>query len=122
MTQPFTPQVYPPPSIPVGTGPPNALYVPIEQGNLPSYVPPIDFTTVTAVTLHVRRYDGTTAQWVVPSSAFLQVTTQGLVAVYALQAGDLPTDGPYQIRPYLSVPGFSNAIPCSSSTLQVPSA
>jgi hypothetical protein len=117
MTQPFAPQFYPAPTVPVGIGPPNAIYQPIAQAVVPSYVPALDFTLVTGVTLHVARPDGTTAQWV--ATALLQVTTTGLVAKYAFQVADCPTDGSYAIRPYLSVTGFPNAIPCSSSTLLV---
>ena len=118
MTQPFAPQGYPAATIPLaGMVPPNPLYYPINQAILPAYVPPLDFTTVTAVTIHVARPDGSAVQWVAGSLA--SVTADGLIAIYLFQAGDGTVDGAYALRPYLSVPGFPNSIPCSSSTLTV---
>lgn len=116
MTQPFSPQFYPAATIPVGIGPPNVLYAPIEQASLPSYIPNLDFTTVTGATLHVTRPDGSKSQWV---CTLTSQTTAGVLAIYALQIADCPVDGPYQVRAYLSVTGFLNSIPCTSTTLQV---
>lgn len=100
----------------------NALYAPIEQGNLPSYISPIDFTTVTRVDLHVsRQKDTTTSLW--STSTFISVTTNGLVAVY-LFSGTSPNaspdayiDGVYQIRPHIITPTLD--IPCDRTQLYV---
>jgi hypothetical protein len=110
-TQPF-PIVLGRPTLPVGLGPPNRYYVALQNSAaLPDYVPPVDFTTVTGVTLRVRRErDGSTASW--STSAFTDVTVDGLVAGYALQPGDLSVEGPYIIQAYLSVPGFPDAVVC----------
>lgn len=116
MTQPFVVPAWPRLEVPAGIGPPNKLYWPLQNDVLPSYVTPIDYTTVTAVTFHVtRQYDGSTASW--QTSTFQSVTTAGLVAVYAYQVNDVPllpvpvSQSVYLIRPYLSVTGFPNAIP-----------
>lgn len=117
MTQPFSP-VYPTASVPMGIGPPNALYYQLQQSILPSYIPNLDFTTVQGVRFNVvRQSNGTTAQWV--ATQLLDVTVQGLVAVYPFQVADTPIDGPYFIRAYLSVPSFAFAVPCTSTTLLV---
>lgn len=119
MTQPF-PFTYRRPTVPVGIAAGNALYWPIENDNVPSYVPLIDFTTVTLVTLKVtRQRDGSTATWA--TSTFLSVTASGLVAVYQFSANglDCPIDGDYLIRPYLSIPSFPVAVPCERQHLTV---
>lgn len=117
-TQPF-PIVLGRPTLPVGLGPPNLYYVALQNSaELPDYVPPVDFTTVTGVTLRVQRErDGSTASWA--TNAFTNVTADGLVAAYPLQAGDLSVEGPYIIQPYLSVPGFEDAVACEEHVLTV---
>jgi hypothetical protein len=121
VTQPFAPQFYPPAVVPAGiAGPRNVLYVPLDQALVPSYVTPLDFTTVTGVRLSVTRPDGTTALWV--ASSLLQVTTQGLIAVYTFATNglDCTVDGAYKIRPYLKItPDSTYTVPCSTSILQV---
>lgn len=116
MTQPF-PITFQRTGVPVGIGPPNRYYVPLQNpADLPDYVVPLDFTTVTSVQLSVlRTRDGSTATWT--TSTFLDVTTAGLVAVYAFQTGDCPVPGDYEIRPYAIVP--AGQVPLALQTLHV---
>ena len=123
MSNAFPPQFYPAATVPTGiAGPRNVLYVPLNQSIVPSYVTPLDFTTVTGVQLRVVRSDGSAVNW--NTATFLQVTSAGLIAVYtfANDGSDCPTgvDGAYRIRPWLQItPDVTYTIPCSTSTLQV---
>lgn len=123
MTQPFQPQFYPVATVPTGiAGPRNAIYIPINQALLPSYVPGLDFTTVTGVLLVVTRGDLSTVNWI--ASSLIDVTAAGLVAVYvfSLTGVDCPfgNDGAYKIRPWLKIaPDVGYTIPCSTAVLTV---
>ena len=118
MTQPF-PFTYGRPEVPVGTGPGNALYQPIENVVTPSYVTPLDFTTVTSVYFVVTRtLDTSTAIWT--AQTLTNVTTTGLVAVYQFGANDLPIACPYLLRPWCVTPATSpRGVPCRVGTLYV---
>jgi hypothetical protein len=100
----------------------NILYSPLEQSILPSYVPQLDFTTVTQVYFKVtRQKDATSATWT--AGSFTNVTTQGFVALYTFAGAspqpstDLYIDGTYFLRPYLVTP--SRTIACAVQNLYV---
>jgi hypothetical protein len=121
MTQPF-PFTYKRAEIPVGIPAGNTLYFPLEQGNLPSYVPPLDFTTVTSVYFAVsRQKDASFATWTAQTLAL--VTTQGLVAIYTFAglppapSSDVYISGVYFLRPYAITP--SRTIPFDPQPLYV---
>lgn len=105
MTQPF-PFTYQRAEVPVGLPAGNILYSPLEQSVLPTYVPQLDFTTVTSVFFRVtRQKDASSATWT--AGSFTNVTTAGLVALYTFAgvspapSADLYIDGIYFLRPYL---------------------
>jgi hypothetical protein len=111
MTQPF-PFTYKRAEIPVGIPAGNLMYAPLEQGNLPTYVPAIDFTTITTVYWKVtRQKDTTTATWT--TTVFSTVTTNGLVAIYTFAgvppapSTDAYIDGVYFLRPYVVTPSLT---------------
>ena len=90
---------------PVNTPAGNKVYVPLENYVLPSWVPPLDWTTVTSVYFVVtRQLDATIATWT--AGALTTVTTAGLVAVYTFAAGDTYIACPYTLRPYAVTPGI----------------
>lgn len=116
MTQPF-PFTYARAEVPTNYPAGNVIYFPVEQAVLPSYVPQLDFTTVTSVAIHVTRQpDASTATWI--TTTFTNVTTGGLVAVYTVLANDIGAlPGSYFCRAYLTAGGIS--IPCQLTTLYV---
>jgi hypothetical protein len=118
VTQPF-PFTYGRPEVPVGTGVGIMLYQPIENVVLPSYVTPLDFTTVTQVYFNVlRTLDQTMSTWVAQS--LTNVTAGGLVAVYQFGANDLYIACPYLLRPWCVTPATSpKGVPCRVGTLYV---
>jgi hypothetical protein len=92
------------------------LYLPLENVVLPSYVTPIDYTTVTSVYLNVTRtLDQSTATWT--AQALTNVTTSGLVAVYTFGVGDLTIACPYVLDPWAVI--GSVAIPFTTAQLYV---
>lgn len=116
MTQPFVVPSWPRPEIPVGWPAGNKLFVPLQNDALPSFVPPLDWTTVTAVSLSVtRQKDATTATW--SPTTLIDVTTGGLVAVYTSLGTEAYIDGTYFVRPYVTAAGIS--IPCTVQNLYV---
>ena len=123
MSNAFPPQFYPAATVPTGiAGPNNTLYVPINAGLVPSYVPTFDFTSVAGVLLLVTRPDGSTVSWT--AQALVDQTSSGLVAAYtfSFDGTDCPSglDGPYKIRPWLKIGSdIGYTIPCSTSILTV---
>lgn len=97
--------------VPSNAGPPVQLTFVIKS---PLWGP--DLTTVTAVSILVRRFDGSTATW---SAGIISATSREIVAQYALQSGDLTTTGPYQLAPELTLPG--GTAPCFTVALFVAS-
>lgn len=99
--------------VPIGIGPPCALKQTINADDTASVT---DLTTVTAVTLLVRRADGSTAQW---SAQIVSVTPGQLTYQYPFAAGggDCPVVGAYMVAPSLTVPG--GTVPCYARPLIV---
>lgn len=123
MTQPFV-FSYKRAEVPIGVGPGNFLYWALENSILPTYVPPVDFTTVTQVFFTVlRQKDGTTAKWI--AGSLTNVTTAGLVAVYGFgttitsKPYDCYIDGTYLLRPYAVTAGAPTGIPFDEFPLYV---
>jgi hypothetical protein len=75
-----------------------------------------DLTTVAAVTLLVRRSDGTTATW---ACSIESAVGEELVAQYALQVGDITATGAYELAPQLTIQG--GVLPCFTLDLFVSS-
>lgn len=97
--------------LPASVAPPSRLtFVVMSQDFGP------DLTTVAAVTLLVRRSDGTTTSW---SCSIESATSGELVAQYAIQAGDITATGLYEVAPQLTIQG--GAIPCFTVDLFVAS-
>jgi hypothetical protein len=85
-------------TVPVGIGPPNALFVQVASAD-----GGLDLTTVTSATLQVRRPDGTTASW--PAALVAGATALTLTVERIFAVTDCPTTGEYAIAPVLAVPG-----------------
>lgn len=80
--------------IPQNIGSPSAITITI---NSPIFG--VDLTTVTAVRLAVRRYDGSTTTWV---AAIKSATSRELIAQYLFaDLGEITTTGMYRIQPQL---------------------
>jgi hypothetical protein len=97
------------PQLQVGMRGPAALGVTITAAD-----PSLDMTTVTGVTLTMRRSNRTTASLYCSISL---ATTTSLLATHIFIAGDLPVSGPYQFDPVLVVP--SGIIPGTTINLFV---
>lgn len=97
--------------VPSNAGPPVQLTFVIKS---PLFGP--DLTTVTAVSILVRRSDGSTVTW---AAAIASATSREIVAQYALQVGDITATGPYALAPELTLPG--GTAPCFTVALFVAS-
>lgn len=95
--------------LPSNVAPPSRLTLFVESQDFGP-----DLTTVAAVTLLVRRGDGTTTSW---TCSIESATSGELVAQYAIQAGDITSTGLYELAPQLTIQG--GAIPCFAVDLFV---
>jgi hypothetical protein len=62
----------------------------------------LDLSTVSAVTLHVMRPDGTSSDWATSLSA---QSPTSVTATHVFAAADVPVPGKLTIEPRMTVPG-----------------
>ena len=123
MSQPF-PFSYERAQVPVGIGPGNSLYWALENSVLPTWVPPLDFTTVTSVYFSVTRVkDASTDKWT--ATSLTTVTPSGLVAVFAFGSRvtgapyECYIDGIYYLRPWAITASAPQGVPFDEFPLYV---
>lgn len=102
--------------VPAGIGPPNALTQTINTTDTATLE---DLTTVTGISLNVKRADGSFQTW---SAYIVSATVETLVFGHAFATADTTsgaTDiiGPYHVVAMLTVPG--GVVPCYARVLAV---